>query len=334
MILLLGATGYVGQAFARELRARGHRFIPLSRSAFDYAHFELLFDYVRKLKPRFVINAASYSGKPNMDACELARMETFQANTLLPQTVARVCQMTQTPWGHVSSGCIYSGAKIFDLGEIRVERDLNQPDVRHLYEAHPEKFLGFTELDEPNFTFRSAPCSFLSGTKALAEEALRGTEQSFIWRPRIPFCERDDSCNFLSKLQRYAKVYDHVTSLSHLDDFVRACLELVERHAPFGIYNVTNPGSVSTRQVIDMIQRILKPDRRFDFWLDDEDFYGEGGKGLRSSCILDASKLLRTGIKLRRVEDALADALERWQPASANQRRMGGLMQPLAIQTN
>ena len=45
--------------------------------------------------------------------------------------------------------------------------------------------------------------------------------------------------------------------------------------------------------------------------LDDEEFYREGGKGLRSSCILDASKLLRAGIKLRSVEAALADALER-----------------------
>ena len=58
MILLLGATGYLGQGFARELRRRGSRFVPLSRSALDYTRFELLFDYVRKMKPDFVINAA------------------------------------------------------------------------------------------------------------------------------------------------------------------------------------------------------------------------------------------------------------------------------------
>jgi nucleoside-diphosphate-sugar epimerase len=33
MILLLGASGYIGRAFANELRRRGDRFIPLTRKA-------------------------------------------------------------------------------------------------------------------------------------------------------------------------------------------------------------------------------------------------------------------------------------------------------------
>src|SRR6266567_2244311 len=130
MILLLGANGYIGQAFAGELRRRGSGFIPLSRGAFDYTRFELLFHYVRKMTPELVINAAGYPGWPNVDACELARKETFQANTLLPQMIARVCRATNTPLGHVSTGCLYSGAKVFENGETRVETDLNGPDVR------------------------------------------------------------------------------------------------------------------------------------------------------------------------------------------------------------
>src|SRR6266851_1206595 len=35
MILLLGATGYFGRAFASELRRRRSNYIPLSRQAFD-----------------------------------------------------------------------------------------------------------------------------------------------------------------------------------------------------------------------------------------------------------------------------------------------------------
>ena len=65
--------------------------------------------------------------------------------------------------------------------------------------------------------------------------------------------------NYLSKVQRYEKVYDNVNSISHRGDFVRACLDLWERRAPFGIYNVTNPGFVTTRQVVDLVEKILKP---------------------------------------------------------------------------
>jgi dTDP-4-dehydrorhamnose reductase len=205
MVLLLGASGYVGHAFAGELRRRGHCFIPLTRRAMDYTRFELLFDYVRKMKPEFIINAAGLTGSPNVDACELAREEILAANTLLPQTVARVCAMTHTPWGQVSSGCIYSGAKVLEDGRRRVEKDLNQPEFRRFLAEQPENVFGFTEWDEPNFSFRCPPCNFYSGTKVLAEEAIRGPGPTYIWRPGIPFDEREDLRNFLWRIQKYRK---------------------------------------------------------------------------------------------------------------------------------
>src|SRR4051812_2609891 len=279
MILLLGASGFIGQAFARELQRRSAACLPLSRKSLDYTRFDVLFDYVRKTKPEFIINAAGYTGRPNVDGCELARAETVQGNALFPQTVARVCLMTNTPWGHVSSGCIYSGAKVStgNNGHVRVERELNNPEVRALYESHPQQFHGFTETDEPNFSFRSPPCSFYSGTKALAEESLRGLGQCYIWRLRIPFDEFDHPKNFLTKIKSYQRVYDAVNSLSHRGDFVRACLDLKERHAPYGTYNVVNPGSITTREVVDRIWT-SQPDRSFAFWKDDEEFYRCGAK--------------------------------------------------------
>src|SRR5215472_1779057 len=323
MILLLGATGYIGRAFAREFQRRRQAFIPLSRQAFDYTRFELLFDYLRRMRPEFLINSAGFSGTPNVDACELARVETFQANTLLPQTIARVCLMTNIPWGCVSSGSIYAGAQVFHHGEIRVEKNLNRPELRKLFTEDPGHFFGFTELDEPNFSFRHLPCNFYSGTKALAEESIQ-EGKAYVWRQKLPFNEQDEACNFLSKLQRYSRVYDHLSSFSHVDDFVRACLDLWERRAPFGTYNVTNPGAISTRRVIEMIVEILKPSRRFEFWQDDRQFEGCATTTPRSSCILDVSKLLRTGVKMRSVEAALEAALENWQPAQVAQTAEGG----------
>jgi dTDP-4-dehydrorhamnose reductase len=232
-----------------------------SRQQVDYTRWDALAGFLREKRPELLINAAGYTGKPNVDACETTREETLFANTLLPQTVARVCLLTNTPWGHVSSGGIYTGAKIIEGGKMRVIRDLNQPEIRRLFEQSPERLFGFTEWDEPNFSFRHAPCNFYSGTKALAEEAICGIGQSYIWRPATPFGEQSVPRNFLWKLQHYPKVYDAIASLSHLDDFVRASLDLWEYHAPFGIYNMTNPGAVATRQVIEMIQQILDAGR-------------------------------------------------------------------------
>jgi UDP-glucose 4,6-dehydratase len=139
--------------------------------------------------------------------------------------------------------------------------------------------------------------------------------QNYIWRLRIPFDQFDNPRNYLSKLQNYAKVYDNANSLSHRGDFVAACLELWRRRAPFGVYNVTNPGFITSRQVVEMIQNILQPARSFDFWGSDEEFYRVAAKTPRSNCILDVSKLLATGVTVRPVEDALTDSLRQWRTA-------------------
>jgi dTDP-4-dehydrorhamnose reductase len=316
MILLLGATGYIGEAFATELRRRGAKFTPLSRRQVDYTRFDALREFLRANQPEFVINAAGYTGKPNVDACELDRAGTLLGNTLLPQTIAHACAAAGIPWGHVSSGCIFSGAKIFEDGKMRVEKDMTKPELPALVEKSPEKIRGFTETDAPNFSFRAGPCSFYSGTKALGEEAMLGLGQSYIWRLRIPFDEFDNARNYLSKIQRYAKVYDNVNSISHRADFVKACLDTWQLRAPFGIYNVTNPGFVTTRHVVEQIEKFLKPAKKFEFWASDEEFYQLAAKTPRSNCVMDVSKLLSTGVKIRPVAAALEESLKNWKPES------------------
>ena len=126
----------------------------------------------------------------------------------------------QYPWGQVSSGCIYTGAR--------------------------EDGSEFTEEDTPNFTFRQNNCSFYSGTKALGEEILSETKKCYIWRLRIPFNHDDNPRNYLSKLMRYDNLLEATNSISQLDEFVAATFACWEKQIPFGTYNVTNPGYVTT----------------------------------------------------------------------------------------
>jgi dTDP-4-dehydrorhamnose reductase len=314
MIVLLGGTGYIGRQFSATLREKGLPFVAPARSEIEYTRFGPLREFLRRTRPDFLINAAGYMGKPNADACELHKADTLLGNALFPATLAHVCAELELPWGHVSSGCIFSGAKVDLEGGQRVERDLTRPPLPSLLRKNRGAFHGFNEEDESNFSFRRPPCSTYSGSKLLGEEAIQGVGQCYIWRVRIPFDHLDYPGNYLSKLRNYAKVYDNVNSLSHRGDFVAACLGLWRRRAPFGIYNVTNPGFVTARQVVEMIQTILKPARTFEFWTNDEEFYRLGATTPRSNCILDVSKLLAAGVPMRPVEDALADALQHWVP--------------------
>lgn len=316
--VLLGYTGYIGEIFAAELANRGVEYTTLSRSQVDYTNFRTLRLFLTEEQPTFLINCAGYTGKPNVDASEKDRAGTTLGNVVLAETIANACEVTGVPWGQVSSGCIYAGAKLHIAGQPeRIEKDLMAPAVKKLWQTDPGILQGFSEADTPNFSFRNPPCSFYSGTKALGEEMLNGRENLFQWRLRIPFDHLNNPRNYLTKIQTYARVYDNVNSLSHRGDFARACLDLWELRAPFGTYNITNPGWVTTRIVAEMLQKKLNIDRAFVYFQDDDDFY-QAAAAPRSNTILDTTKLLSAGINMRSAEEALVDAIMNWRSSETD----------------
>lgn len=291
MIYLLGGSGYVGRAYQRLLQARGVSFKSIRRAELDYADVAALAAALKRDRPEFLINAAGYTGKPNVDACELRKAECLFGNAVLPGRVAEACGDTGTPWGHVSSGCIYTGAR---------------PDGS-----------GFTEEDAPNFTFRANNCSFYSGAKALGEEILSGRPDVYVWRLRIPFDARENPRNYLTKLMRYERLLDATNSVSQLDEFVAATLGCWEKRAPFGTYNVTNPGHVTTREVVELILESGVCRKDYQFFNDEADFMAKAAKTPRSNCVMDSAKLAAAGIAMTPVREAIRAALKNWQPEAA-----------------
>jgi UDP-glucose 4,6-dehydratase len=287
MVILLGGTGYAGGAFLRFFRARAIPYRVLSRAHVDYYQRDVLVSAIRRTGAEFLINAAGYTGKPNVDACESHKTDCLLGNSILPGIVRSACELAGIAWGHVSSGCIYTGTR---------------PDGA-----------GFSEKDPPNFTFRQNNCSFYSGCKALGEECLADAENVYIWRLRIPFNAEDSPRNYISKLLRYERLLEARNSLSHLDEFVRVCWQCYTRRVPPGIYNVTNTGSITTHEVVEMIDKFLKPARRFNFFESEEEFLRVAAITPRSSCVLDNSKLHSIGISVRTVQEALEHAMVNWK---------------------
>ena len=287
-IALIGATGYVGSRFATEILNREHRLTTVGRRDCDLYTAERLEAFLNDVSPDIVINSAGYTGKPNVDACELDKANCLAGNAVLPGVIATACQQLQLPWGHVSSGCIFTGRR--DDGA------------------------GFTELDPPNFSFRKNNCSFYSGTKALGEEILAGEERCYIWRLRIPFSNIDSSRNYLSKVQRYANLLEAENSLSNLPEYVAAALDCFEKQVPYGIYNLTNPGSITTSEVVTMIKEAGVCDKEFRFFDSEADFMAKAAKTPRSNCVMDSLKAIRAGLQLTPIRDAIRQALESWVP--------------------
>ena len=97
MILLIGGTGYVGLKFQEILSSRNIEFRNLSRSEVDYYDFKTLNDVIANAKPELVLNAGGFTGKPNVDQCEINKSGTIIGNVLLPQILGQVCELNDVP---------------------------------------------------------------------------------------------------------------------------------------------------------------------------------------------------------------------------------------------
>ena len=205
--------------------------------------------------------------------------------------IREVCEDLKIPWGHVSSGCIYAGRR---------------PDGK-----------GWAEDDEPNFSFRSPPCSFYSGTKALGEEVLEGAENCYIWRLRIPFNEERSPRNYLQKLLNYDFLLQVENSVSHLDEFVQKSVECFAKEIEPGLYNMTNLGSVTTWQVTKWMREEGVTDKQFQFFEDEKQFMSKAAKTPRSNCVLDTTKAEKAGIGMRPVEEAMRESIQKMVKVAA-----------------
>ncbi len=287
MILLLGGTGYVGKAIASSLARQGLASQTVSRSQVDYSQRDELIKLIRDTKAQFLINAAGYTGQPNVDKCEDEKTDCLAGNAVLPGTIRTACEATQIPWGHVSSGCIFTGTRADGQG--------------------------FTELDPPNFSFRQNNCSFYSGCKALGEEVLQGAENCYVWRLRIPFNEQNSPRNYITKMMRYDRLLEATNSLSQLDEFADCCVASWTKRIPFGIYNLTNPGFVTTRQVVGLIKKYGLSDKNFQFFDSESQFMTIAARAPRSNCVLDSTKAVNAGLPITPIEVALENALKNWK---------------------
>jgi hypothetical protein len=104
--------------------------------------------------------------------------------------------------------------------------------------------------------------------------------------------------------------------VTHLGEFVAACLDLVDRGAPYGTYHVSNPGLLDLRKfaagfvesAASGVSARLRPDT------------GEISMDALESFFLDDTKLRNTGICLRPASTALRTAIDSLFSGGAGRR--------------
>ncbi len=125
-------------------------------------------------------------------------------------------------------------------------------------------------------------------------------------RLRMPFDDEPSERNFITKITKYAKVISVPNSISVLEDFMKAAKALITQKAT-GVYNVTNPGTITHQEILDMYIELVDPTYKYELFSVEE--MDKITKAKRSNCGLSVQKLEEAGIHLRPVAQAVRESL-------------------------
>ena len=258
--LILG-KGYIGKKLFDYLTSQKHDVSIVSREELNYGGREYFYQSLINNKgktksfPDTIINTAGFTGKPNVDECELKKAKCYELNAILPKDIEIVCKELDIDFIHISSGCIYTG-----------------------YKKH------YTEEDEPNFGLFDNDSSFYSKTKHAGEIGLDKDFTNII-RIRMPIEDTLSNKNLLSKLLKYENLIDYKNSKT---DVYTLCefVETVADNFKAGIYNAVHSNALSTKEVTEIMKKYNLYNSKWSF----VEYKKLDIKCNRSNCILTNKK--------------------------------------------
>ena len=213
-LLITGATGTLGQAFARICESRDISYQLLSRRKMDIAQSESVREALSTYEPWAVINTAGYV---RVDAAEDEPEICFRENTHGAVNLANACEQNKIQYLSFSSDLVFDGNA-----------------------ANP-----YVEGDAPN------PLNVYGQSKAEAERQILEMYPNALIVRTAAFFSPWDEYNFLKFVLRslasgetFLAANDSRVSPTYVPDLVNACLDLLIDEEN-GLWHLTNQGAVT-----------------------------------------------------------------------------------------
>lgn len=230
-ILITGATGTLGKAFARICSHRGLAHVLTSRAELDICDESSIAAALDRYRPWAVVNTAGFV---RTWEAEQRQDECFRANVTGPELLAEACKLYGIPLVTFSSDLVFDGK----LGRSYVEPD------------------------------RPAPVCEYGRSKAEAEARLMVIDADALIVRTSAFFGPWDRHNFLfgtvERLRRGEDVHASETSVvspTYVPDLVHAALDLLI-DGEHGIWHLTNQGAISWHELARQVADRAKLDLR------------------------------------------------------------------------
>ncbi|HUS20167.1 MAG TPA: family 1 glycosylhydrolase [Terriglobales bacterium] len=213
-ILITGATGTLGQAFARMCVVRGLAYQLLRRSEMDIANAESIAGVLQRLNPWAVVNAAGYV---RVDNAEVERDRCYQENAIGPGLLARACAQRRIPMVTFSSDLVFDGRK----GSPYVESD----------PVSPLNEYGRSKAAAERMVLAEHPGALVIRTSAF-------------FGPWDQYNFVTLALNALTRGERFVTAEDAVISPTYIPDLVQNTLDLLI-DGEHGIWHLANDGVIT-----------------------------------------------------------------------------------------
>lgn len=236
-VVITGARGTLGQAFAKVCEVRGVPYRLLSRAQMDIADLQSVQTVLNDLQPWAVINAAGYV---RVDQAEVDQERCFRENLTGPVNLAKVCSDLEIPFLSFSSDLVFDG-------------QASQPYVE---------------------TSQVLPLNIYGQSKAAAEKKLLDIYPQTLVIRTSAFFGPWDNFNFITASLRaiqqgelFSAASDLKVSPTYVPDLVNTALNLIV-DGEKGIWHLANIGEVTWADLaveaakaaqLDPLQVIAKP---------------------------------------------------------------------------
>ncbi len=288
-LLILG-KGYVSNHLFNHLK-NDFNVIIQSAKEMDYHNANTLHKFLLNNDIDTVINCSGFTGRPNIDEAEKKKELCWDLNTTSPLRVNAICNTRNINYLHISSGCVYDG-----------------------YEKV------WSEEDSPNYGLFCNRASFYSKSKH-AFENLSKTMDNIILRVRMPFHYESSGRNYLNKIRQYNDLINFRNSKTYIPDFCEFVRNLlikkVGKWKGQNIYNVINPGALTTQEVCDIM-------KEYGFHNDNWKFVYLADLPIatgRSNCVLDGSKSKEI-YEMRFEKDVMKECFNKMLEKQAEDKRI------------
>jgi len=266
-VLILG-KGFIGNSVSNYFEEINIDHDIYSHSMLKYTEVDTFNKFLEDNKQKYevVINAFGYTGRPNIDSCELHREDCWNWNVMYPLDVIKTANDHKLPVIHINTGSIYDG-----------------------YEKV------YTEEDKPNAGLFADNSSFYSKTKHASEIMLEGL-CVYILRIRLPFTHSASQKNYFTKILKYNNLTNELNSLTSVTDFNNflARFLVLFKTMPGGIYNVVNPTPVNADQITDIMKSHGLENKNWNF-IESKELKTLAS---RSNCVLSTEKIERYNLPM------------------------------------